>query len=154
MLLSKKTVKIIEIICGLIQQLIAGEVSKAGMFSIQLDTTQDITSKEQCALVLRYVTDLVHEKLIAVVNCEASTGEHFVKMVKDSLENVGLDLQKCIGNTTDGAANMQGKYKGFSTLLSAESPQHVHTWCYAHVLNLVLTAPLELLCQVVHCFYC
>lgn len=43
-LLSKTTVnKIIEIICGLIQQLIAGEVSKAGMFSIQLDTTQDIT---------------------------------------------------------------------------------------------------------------
>lgn len=109
------------------------------MFSIQLDTTQDISSKEQCALVLRYVTDLIHEKLIAVVNCEASTGEHFVKMVKDTLENVGLDLQKCIGNTTDLAANMQGKYKGFSTLLSAESPKQVQTWCYARVLNLVLT---------------
>jgi len=33
---------------------------------------------------------------------------------------------------------MQGQYKGFSTLLSAESPNQVHIWCYAHVLNLVL----------------
>lgn len=34
---------------------------------------------------------------------------------------------------------MQGKYKGFSTLLSEEAPNQVHIWCYAHVLNLVLT---------------
>ncbi|KAJ3587833.1 hypothetical protein NHX12_011428 [Muraenolepis orangiensis] len=33
---------------------------------------------------------------------------------------------------------MQGQYKGFSTLLSAESPDQVHIWCYAHILNLVL----------------
>lgn len=74
-LLSKTTVnKIIELISGLIQQSIAGEVSKAGMFSIQLGTTQDISSKEQGALVLRYVTDLVHEKLIAVVHCDLGIG--------------------------------------------------------------------------------
>ncbi|KAJ3594678.1 hypothetical protein NHX12_003985 [Muraenolepis orangiensis] len=48
-----------------------------------------------------------------------------------------IDVRECPGNSTDGAVNMQGEYRGFSALLSAHSPQ-VHVWCYAHVLNLVL----------------
>lgn len=33
---------------------------------------------------------------------------------------------------------MQGQYSGFTTWLENESPGHIHTWCYAHVLNLVM----------------
>ena len=47
-------------------------------------------------------------------------------------------MKKCIGSSTDCAANMQGQYKGFSACLTRESPQLIHVWCYAHVLNLVL----------------
>ena len=32
----------------------------------------------------------------------------------------------------------QGIYKGFSTQLSQELTTHVHTWCYGHILNLVM----------------
>ncbi len=42
------------------------------------------------------------------------------------------------GNSTDGTANMQGQFRGFSTLLSEHSPNQVHIWCYSHLLNLVL----------------
>ncbi|XP_040911494.1 uncharacterized protein LOC121193318 [Toxotes jaculatrix] len=108
------------------------------MFSVQIDTTQDATSTDQCAVVLRYVTDTVHEKLIGVVSCELSTGDYFVQLLNETLEKVDIDIWNCVGNSTDGAANMQGQYKGFSTLLSSESPNQVHIWCYAHVLNLVL----------------
>ena len=31
-----------------------------------------------------------------------------------------------------------GHYNGFTAFLEKESPGHIHTWCYAHVLNLVL----------------
>jgi len=31
---------------------------------------------------VRYVTDMVHEKLIGVVDCELSTGEYFVERLK------------------------------------------------------------------------
>lgn len=41
-------------------------------------------------------------------------------------------------HTVDGAADMQGQYQGFSTLLSEQSPNQIHVWCYAHLLNLVL----------------
>lgn len=44
-----------------------------------------------------------------------------------------------MGNSTDGAANMQGSYQGFSAFLSQQSPSQIHVWCYAHVLNLVLS---------------
>ena len=50
------------------------EVRKADMFSIQIDTTLDVTSTDQCAIILRYVTDAIHECLIAVV--EKSTGRY------------------------------------------------------------------------------
>ena len=137
--LSKNTVnEIINNIQQAIQQCIANEVNEAGMFSVEIDTTQDITSQDQCAVVLRYVTDVIHERLVAVVNCEASTGEYFVKMLKDVLCKLKLDISNCIGNATDGASNMQGQFRGFSALLSEHSPKQVHVWCYAHVLNLIL----------------
>ena len=108
------------------------------MFSVQIDTTQDITSQDQCSVIVRYVTDVVQERLVAVVKCEASTGQYFVQLLTDVVDKLKLDMSKCIGNATDGASNMQGKYKGFSALLSSKSPNQVHVWCYAHVLNLVL----------------
>ena len=49
-----------------------------------------------------------------------------------------LDKSMCIANATDGASNMQGQYKGFPALMTSQSPNYVHVWCYAHVLNLVL----------------
>jgi hypothetical protein len=34
-----------------------------------------------------------------------------------------IDIKQCVGNATDGAANMQGHYRGFSALLTGESPK-------------------------------
>ena len=33
---------------------------------------------------------------------------------------------------------MSGQYNGYTAFLEEESPGHIHSWCYAHVLNLVL----------------
>ncbi|KAJ8362304.1 hypothetical protein AAFF_G00384490 [Aldrovandia affinis] len=138
-LLSKTTVNsVIDSIGHLIQETIASDIQKAGMFTVQLDTTQDVTSQDQCAVVLRYVTEAVHERLVAVVKCHASTGEYFVDLLSEVLDRLKLDKAMCIGNSTDGASNMQAQYRGFSALMASQSPTHVHVWCYAHVLNLVL----------------
>lgn len=75
----------------------------------------------------------------SVLLTESATGQYFVELLKQTLEKVGINIKNCVGNSTDGAANMQGPYKGFSALLSGEAPDQVHTWCYSHVLNLVLT---------------
>ncbi|CAH2326702.1 zinc finger MYM-type 1-like [Pelobates cultripes] len=138
-LLSKTTVnKVLESIRLLIQETISNEVREAGMFSIQVDTTQDITSKDQCSIIVRYVKECIKEKLLAIVECEFSTGKNLFKLVMEVLKSYKLEITKCIGSSTDGAANMQGQYNGFSSWLSTESPEQVHIWCYAHILNLVL----------------
>lgn len=43
-----------------------------------------------------------------------------------------------VGNSTDGAANMKGQYRGFSAWLSKEIPTPIHVWCDAHDLKLVM----------------
>lgn len=127
----------------LIQETIAKKVAESRIFSVQIDTTQDITSHEQCSVIMRYIADTIQERLLAVVKCEASTGQYFVQMLTDVMGRFDLDISDCISNATDGASNMQGQYRGFSTLLSSKAPNQVHVWYSAHVLNLVLADTTE-----------
>ncbi|CAH2282096.1 zinc finger MYM-type 1-like [Pelobates cultripes] len=108
------------------------------MFLIHVVTTQDITSKDQCSVIVRYVKECIKEKLLAVVECKSSTGQNLFKLVLEVLKSCKLDITKCIGSSMDGAANMPGQYNGFSSWMSPESPGQDHIWCYAHILNLVL----------------
>ncbi len=139
-LLSKTTVNsVINTIRNLSQLNISTDIQKSGTFSVQLDTTQDITEQDQCSVILRYVTNVVNERLVAVVRCHESTEQSFVKLLTEVLEHLNLDISMCIGNSIDEAPNMQGQYRGFSALLASQSPNHVHVFCYSHVLNLVLS---------------
>ena len=140
-LMSKTTVNLIlDIIGDMIKTAIAVEVIKARMFSVQIDTTQDISTKDQVSIVLRYLNanNDVKERLFAMLDGVSSKGSYYYELVKDCLKKYGIDILNCISDSTDGASNMQGIYKGFATLLKNEIKSHIHTWCYAHVLNLVM----------------
>ena len=139
--LSKTTVNsVIHSIASLMKEKISDEVNKAGMFSVQLDTTQDISVKDQCSVILRYIDQQneIQERLLAVVVASDTSGKGFLELLKTTLEKYNIDIQHCIGNATDGAANMQGVYNGFAAHLNKESPSQIHVWCYSHVLNLVI----------------
>lgn len=84
-------------------------------------------------VVLRYVTDIVHERLFSVIYCESASGQYFVELLKQTLEKVGININNCVGSSTNGVANMQGQYKSFSALLSVEALDQAHTWCYSPV---------------------
>lgn len=140
-LISKNSVNhVIQSISSLIRAKIAQEVTLSGMFSIQIDTTQDITSQEQCSIIIRYVLgNEILERLLAVVKCDNSSGKALKNLVVDILKMNKIDTRKCIGSSTDGAASMSGEYNGFGRWLATEAPEMVHIWCYAHVLNLVIS---------------
>ena len=93
------------------------------MFSVQLDTTQDVSAKDQYSVVVRYVegNKTVKERLFALIDAEASTGLYYVNMLRNCLDDAQIPLSMCIRDSTDGASNMQGIYRGFSTLLELES---------------------------------
>ena len=116
------------------------EVKNAGMFSVQIDSTQDIPAHDQCAVVVRYVVrDRDKERLVHLVNVDNSSGECFHTLQRDSLAEIGLILEQCIGDSFDGAANMSSVYSGLQALMNAARPSHIHNWCYASFLNLVIS---------------
>lgn len=85
-------------------------VREARMYSVKIDTTQDISVMDQCAVVIRYVDKncvKVNEKLIAIVECSNSSGHGMFELLQNVLKNNYLNLEICIGNATDGAANIR-----------------------------------------------
>lgn len=78
------------------------------------------------------------ERLLAVLACHDTTGQGFQDIVNEVLDKNGLPVNSCIADSTDGAANMQGRYNGFATKMQEQNSQHIHIWCYNHVLNLVI----------------
>ncbi|KAL4153128.1 hypothetical protein QTP88_000961 [Uroleucon formosanum] len=89
---------------------------------------------DQCSIFIRYVVDgMIHERLISVKSCIDSTGKGMMNLLKKAVDTVGLDITHCIGNATDGAANMRGAYNGFTSWLSEEAPgqesyQRMNLW--------------------------
>lgn len=138
--ISKSTVNmVIDSISYFMKKSISNEIRDAVMFSVQLDTTQDISVQDQCSIIVRYVNfKAIQEKLLAVLTVQQSTGKSFSDMLQGVLAENGPDITKCVGNATDGAANMQGQFNGFSAWLEKSTPNQVHVWCYAHILNLVI----------------
>jgi len=74
-----------------------------------------------------------------MVKCSSSKGSNFVELLLDVLNNMNIDPKCSIGNATDGAANMQVIYNGFSAKMSEAAVEQIHVWCYAHGLNLVIS---------------
>lgn len=97
--LSKTTVGYILDTCSsMIKSSISKEVIEAGMYSIQLDTTQDTSISDQCSIIIRYVSKFsVKERLIAMVKCKSSTGEAFVELLLNVLKTANIDILNCVG---------------------------------------------------------
>ena len=82
------TSRIFRIICDLVQESIARELKEAGMFSVELDTTQDIMTQDQCSIVFRYVYEgVVHERLLSLVKATSTTSEALFNVLKSTLKH-------------------------------------------------------------------
>ncbi|OCT71909.1 hypothetical protein XELAEV_18034886mg [Xenopus laevis] len=137
---SKTTINSLIIVMGMmVKQIISQEVKDAVKFSVEMDSTQDVGVMEQCSIILRYVRERdVHERLIALINVKSTTGEALYLSLKDQLEKVSLSVSNIIGCSFDGAANTSGCYNGVQAHIRNVSCSSVYTWCYAHILNLVI----------------
>jgi hypothetical protein len=122
------------------------EINSADMYSIQIDTTQDISVIDICSVVIRYISQnnlqslepTVFEIAISFLSPKKTTGLALCDLVSSNLSENNIDIKQRIGSSTEGASNMIGQYKGFSLWLEKESPNQIHIWCYAHCLNLII----------------
>ena len=96
-------------------------------------------NKEQLPLVIRYLDSSlkIREVFLAFSECkEGVSGEAISKLILDTLESVGLSMDKCRGQCYDGAGNMAGRCRGAAARIAQQHPEALYTHCGSHRLNL------------------
>lgn len=98
-----------------------------GRFGIEMDTTQDVSCIDQCAIAIRYVDSelKIQERTFAIA--EAVSTSKYELSVKD-----------ITGYSFDGAANMRSEQAGVNHYIKKSNPTSIYTWCFSHQLNLVV----------------
>ena len=107
--LSKKTIaKLLKICSDSIRRCIVNDILEAGRFSVQMDSTQDVSVTDQLAIVLRYVkSGAVHEHLYKVTTVKGSaTALNLHNALKAEFDKDGFEMHNLIGDSFDGASNM------------------------------------------------
>lgn len=141
--------EIINILCDKVKSCLISKVKKAPFFSVMMDTTQDLSKKDQLSQVVRYVEILKNEKDEPIAleikesflgftevhdHSAAGLSSKIVQLIEDS----GLSFDKCRGQGYDGAAVMSGVYGGVQALIKEKQPKATYIHCAAHNLNLVI----------------
>ena len=160
--------ELIDLVGKLVQESIVSEInsSKAGpCFTVLVDETTDVSTIEQLSLCVRYVTDDagVHESFLTFgdVHHEAFsldfslleagevlepkiTGKVIAKVIKRTVQELGLKMEDCVGQGYDGAAVMGSNTVGAAAVIAREYPMAVHLHCCSHSLNLALVSASKL----------
>jgi len=122
-----------------IQDIIKSEITNSVFFSCSLDTTFDLSKKEQLSLVIRYINQdngNVCERLIAIRETVLTSGQHLLTMFNDICSGMNLNWKtNLIGQSYDGAASMRGSYNGLQALIKQQNPS-------ATITQLPLFAPM------------
>ncbi|CAI6376471.1 unnamed protein product [Macrosiphum euphorbiae] len=115
-------------------------VITAGIFSIIVDETQDLSRHEQVAIIIRYATkDLSPaEVFLGFYKTETTDGETLSMLIKSTLVSHGLKLENIRGQCYDGASSMRVSYKGVQARIREENHLAMYIHCNAHILNLCL----------------
>ena len=109
------------------------------MFAIMADEAADVSNKEILSLVLRFVDSSanIREDFVSFHLCgEETTGEAIKDLILKSINDLGLNMDDCRGQSYDGAGNMAGRYVGASTLIQRQFQKVVYVHCMNHRLNL------------------
>lgn len=121
------------------KEAIISEIKEAKYFSVIVDSTPDLAHVDQLTFIFRFVNnggDVV-ERFLAFEPIENHSGNSLAECVVAMVENLGLDLTNCRGQSYDNASNMSGKYNGVQAHLKRINPLICYVPCAAHSLNLV-----------------
>ncbi|XP_026821283.1 zinc finger MYM-type protein 1-like [Rhopalosiphum maidis] len=130
----------LEYLANIVIENIIDNVIAAGIFSIIVDETQDLSRHEQVAIIIRYATkDLSPaEVFLGFYKTENTDGETLSMLIKSTLVSHGLKIENLRGQCYDGAASMRGSYKGVQARIKEENHLAMYIHCNAHILNLCL----------------
>lgn len=141
--------ELIQILSDKVKSEILNDIRDAQFFSLIIDTTQDITRKDQLSQVIRYVTLqtdssgkpralVIKESFLGFKVVDDQSAGGLEQLILEELETNGLSLSKCRGQGYDGAATMSGVYSGLKTRIQEKQKTAKYVHCASHNLNLVV----------------
>lgn len=122
---------------------IKSELNNTRFFSISIDSTFDISRREQVSFIVRYVENSgkINKRLLAMKDSAETTGQALFNLFSKVMDSHNIDWKSyLIGQKYDGAASMQGKYNGLQTEVKELCPQATFVWCDAHRLDLIVVS--------------
>lgn len=123
---------------------IVNEIKQCKYFSIVVDSTPDISHVDQLSFVLRYVKDGTPvERFLRFLPKVGHKSENMEDAVLSFLENLGIDIKNCRGQSYDNASNMSGAYTGLQARIVKHNSLAIYVPCSAHSLNLVGSCAAE-----------
>lgn len=150
-----------------ISTFITNEIKEAKYYSIMFDETTDVSVISQMSFSVRYLkSGKVFERFISFVNCHKKiygddndndddddpnleniskqiesklSGELLGTTVINILHELKLDLNNCIGISTDGCATMISTIKGAVQHVQKSAKNAVYSPCHNHALNLSIS---------------
>lgn len=114
-------------------------------FSVILDSTQDITKKDQVSIVIRYAKIHFEQKIVEIK--ESFLGFFVLKkhgaadysnLLLELLSKYELDISKCRGQGYNGAAVMSGSFSGLQKRICEIVPNATFIHCCSHNINLLI----------------
>ena len=108
-------------------------------YSLIIDETMDISTKEQLSVCFRFVDkNLQIEEIFAgFYEAESTTADALFKIVMDVLTRYNLKIETCRGQCYDGASNVSGHINGLQKKITDLQKKSIFVHCNAHNLNLV-----------------
>ncbi|XP_070660515.1 uncharacterized protein [Malus domestica] len=112
------------------------------LFSILIDESRDVSTKEQMAIVLRYVDKNGHvvERFIGIEHVTSTAARSLKETIDEVFSRHKLSMSRLRGQGYDGASNMQGEFNGLKALIMKDSGCAYYIHCFAHQLQLALVA--------------
>nr|XP_028959248.1 zinc finger MYM-type protein 1-like [Malus domestica] len=113
---------------------------EGAFFSLLVDGARDSSTKEQMAVVLRYVNKKGEaiEKFLGVQHVSSTTSSSLEDAIERLFATTNLSMSKLRGQGYDGASNMKGELNGLKTKILNKYPQAFYIHCFAHQLQLAL----------------
>nr|XP_004213232.2 zinc finger MYM-type protein 1-like [Hydra vulgaris] len=137
--------ELIDLMSQKVNDEIINRVLKAVYYSIIVDCTPDISSKEQLSLTIRIV-DLsldirveIKEYFLGFFSVSDSTGLGLTEVLIELLTKHGLEISNCRGQGYDNGSNMKGKINGVQKRILNFNPLTLYVPCGNHSLNLVIS---------------
>ncbi|XP_042380193.1 zinc finger MYM-type protein 1-like [Zingiber officinale] len=133
--------EILHIMANRVRQMIRKEVGDK-VFCILVDEAQDISKREQMAIILRFVNNhgILTERFFAIKSVSDTTSLNLKNEISDVLIHYDLQVKKIRGQGYDGASNMRGAWNGLQALFLRDCPYAYYIHCFAHRLQLTLVS--------------